>query len=164
LTAASKVIAVAAIAVFTFINYRGVSLGALVQKSFHPGEARGILGSSPAHFVRIRVAATAAGLGADHRERLGVALIACLLAYDGWADELVAGRSRIRGEIFFLALGIGIATVIGVYLLANVAYLRVLSIPGIAASAHVGADTAERVLDRWEERWSRSSFCSDHRF
>ncbi len=33
-----------------------------------------------------------------------------------------------------------------IYLLANVAYMRVLSIPEIAASDHVGASAAERVL------------------
>src|SRR5262249_41829084 len=38
------------------------------------------------------------------------------------------------------------AICIAIYLLANIAYLRVLSIPEIAASSHVGADAAERVL------------------
>jgi len=40
---ASKAIAVTAIALFTFVNYRGVSLGALVQKSFAAAKLIGIL-------------------------------------------------------------------------------------------------------------------------
>ena len=38
------------------------------------------------------------------------------------------------------------AIVIAIYMLANLAYLHVLSIPEIAASDHVGATAAERVL------------------
>jgi len=41
---------------------------------------------------------------------------------------------------------VGTLAVTGIYLLANTAYLRVLSIPEIAASGHVGADATERVL------------------
>jgi basic amino acid/polyamine antiporter, APA family len=44
------------------------------------------------------------------------------------------------------ALVVGTVAVAGIYLLANTAYLRVLSIPEIAASEHVGADATERVL------------------
>ena len=43
-----------------------------------------------------------------------------------------------------MTIGVGIC--IAIYLLANVAYLRVLSIPEIAASDHVGATAAERAM------------------
>jgi APA family basic amino acid/polyamine antiporter len=77
----------------------------------------------------------------------GVALIACLLSYDGWAQmSSVAGEIRNPKRNVLLALAIGVGVVISVYLLANMAYLRVLSIPEIAASSHVGADAAERVM------------------
>ena len=45
-----------------------------------------------------------------------------------------------------VALALGCATVIAVYLLANLAYLRVMSVSEIAASDHVGATAAERAL------------------
>jgi basic amino acid/polyamine antiporter, APA family len=146
--AASKAIAVAAIAVFTWINYRGVTLGALVQKSFALAKLAGILIIvASAFFFGHASAAPAAAAPPITMSSFGVALIACLLAYDGWVQmSFVAGEIKNPKRNILLALGFGIATVIAVYLLANAAYLRVLSIPEIAASTHVGADAATRVL------------------
>jgi len=145
---ASKAIAVAAIAIFTYINYRGVSLGALVQKCFTLAKLVGILvivGS--AFWFGHASTAPAAAAAPISLSSFGVALIACLLAYDGWVQmSFVAGEIRNPGRNILFALGFGIAAVMAVYLLANGAYLRVLSIPEIAASTHVGADAAERVL------------------
>jgi APA family basic amino acid/polyamine antiporter len=77
----------------------------------------------------------------------GVALISCLLSYDGWAQmSYVAGEVRNPVRNILLALSLGVAVVMSVYVLANLAYLRVLTIPEIAASTHVGADAAERVM------------------
>ncbi len=145
---ASKAIAVAAIALFTFINYRGVSLGALVQKSFAAAKLVGILVIAGSAFL-FGHASTAPAAAAEPitMSSFGVALIACLLAYDGWVQmSFVAGEIKNPNRNILLALGFGIATVIAVYLLANLAYLRVLSISEIAASTHVGADAAERVM------------------
>jgi APA family basic amino acid/polyamine antiporter len=145
---ASKAIAVAAIVLFTFVNYRGVSLGALVQKSFAAAKLAGILvivGS--AFFFGHASAAPAAAAAPVTLSSFGVALIACLLAYDGWVQmSFVAGEIKNPRRNILLALGFGIAAVVAVYLLANLAYLRVLSIPEIAASTHVGADAAERAM------------------
>jgi len=145
---ASKVIAVAAIAFFTFVNYRGVSLGALVQKSFTLAKLVGILvivGS--AFFLGHHSTAPTAPAATITLSSFGVALIACLLAFDGWVQmSFVAGEIKNPRRNILFALAFGIAAVIAVYLLANMAYLRVLSIPEIASSAHVGADAAGRVM------------------
>ena len=145
---ASKAIAVAAIALFTFVNYRGVSVGALVQKSFALAKLVGILVIAGSAFLFGHASAAPATAAAPITlSTFGVALIACLLAYDGWVQmSFVAGEIRNPGRNILLALGFGIAAVMAVYLLANAAYLRVLSIPEIASSTHVGADAAERVL------------------
>jgi APA family basic amino acid/polyamine antiporter len=145
---ASKAIAVAAIALFTFVNYRGVSLGALVQKSFAAAKLIGILVIVASAFLFGHAAAAPAATPAPVTfSSFGVALIACLLAYDGWVQmSFVAGEIKNPRRNILFALGFGIAAVIAVYLLANLAYLRVLSIPEIAASTLVGADAAERVL------------------
>ena len=146
---ASKVIAVAAIALFTFVNYRGVSFGALVQKSFTSAKLVGILAivGSAFLFGHAHAAAPVPAVAPVTLSSFGVALVACLLAYDGWVQmSFVAGEIKNPGRNILLALAFGIAAVMTVYLLANLAYLRVLSIPEIAASTHVGADAAERVL------------------
>jgi APA family basic amino acid/polyamine antiporter len=146
---ASKVIAVAAIALFTFVNYRGVSFGALVQKSFTSAKLVGILAivGSAFLFGHAHAAVPVPAVAPVTLSSFGVALVACLLAYDGWVQmSFVAGEIKNPGRNILRALAFGIAAVMGVYLLANLAYLRVLSIPEIAASTHVGADAAERVL------------------
>jgi basic amino acid/polyamine antiporter, APA family len=145
---ASKAIAVGGIAVFTWVNYRGVSLGALVQKSFTLAKLVGILIIVASAFLFGHGAGAPVTAAAPITlSSFGVALIACLLAYDGWVQmSFVAGEIKNPGRNILFALGFGIAAVMAVYLLANMAYLRVLSVGEIAASAHVGADAAERVL------------------
>jgi len=145
----SKLVGVAAILVFATINYRGVSGGALVQKSFTLAKVAGLLiiiggalffgGSVPTSAAAVQVP-----FSFTH---FGVALIACLLAYDGWVQmSFVAGEIKNPSRNILLALVLGVSACIAIYMLANVAYMRVLSIPEIAASDHVGASAAERVL------------------
>ena len=145
----SKALGLAAIAIFAAINYRGVSAGALVQKSFTIAKVLGLLiiifgalffhGQTPAPSVAAQPPFSVSSFG--------IALIACLLAYDGWIQvSFVAGEIKNPHRNILLALGLGVGACIVIYTLANVAYLRVLSIPEIAASDHVGASAAERVL------------------
>lgn len=145
---ASKLIALAALGVFAIVNYRGVTLGALVQKLFTSAKLIGILLIvASAFFIAAPATVVAPHPQVNWLSSFGVALISCLLSYDGWAQiSYVAGEVRNPSRNLLLALSIGVAVVMSVYLLANMAYLRVLSIPEIAASAHVGADTAERAL------------------
>jgi APA family basic amino acid/polyamine antiporter len=73
--------------------------------------------------------------------------VACLLSYDGWVQlSFVAGEIRNPHRNILRALTCGTLLVGALYLLANLAYMRVLSIPAIAASEHVGADAAARVF------------------
>ncbi|HET7205068.1 MAG TPA: amino acid permease [Terriglobales bacterium] len=145
----SKLLGLAAIALFTAINYRGVTLGAAVQKLFTAAKLLGLLAIIGGAFLwsgkTAHLAIPAAG-GISFGS-FGVALIACMLAYDGWIQmSFVAGEIRNPQRNIFLALALGNAACIVVYLLANVAYMRVLSIGEIAASDHVGASVAERVF------------------
>jgi APA family basic amino acid/polyamine antiporter len=145
----SKLLGIGMILLFAAINYRGVSMGATVQKTFTSAKLIGLLiiiGSALLyrgnHTVAPPAAAVPFSLG-----HFGVALIACLLAYDGWMQvTYVAGEIKNPSRNILLALTGGVGTCIVVYLLANLAYLHVLSIPEIAASDHVGATAAERTL------------------
>ena len=146
---ASKALGLAMIVLFAAINYRGVHGGAIIQKSFTLAKLVGLL-------IIIGSAFLLGGHAAPHiptpaaefsLSSFGVALIACLLAYDGWVQlSFVAGEIQNPKRNVLLALSLGCAAIIAIYLLANLAYLRVLSIPEIAASDHVGATATERVL------------------
>lgn len=151
---ASKLLSLAALAIFTWVNYRGVKFGAIVQNSFTLAKVVGILiiiaaalllGAHAGHHPAPTVAAH--GVATMSLSSFGVALIACLLGYDGWVQlSFVAGEIRNPKRNVVRALTFGTLAVTAIYLLANAAYMRVLSISEIAASEHVGADAAERVL------------------
>jgi APA family basic amino acid/polyamine antiporter len=146
---ASKLLSLAVLAFFSWANYRGAKLGAIIQNGFTLAKLGGLL--------IIVSAALLLGGHAQHAvpssvppaslSSFGVALIACLLAYDGWVQlSFVAGEIRNPQRNVVRALALGTLAVMAAYLFANFAYTRVLSIPEIAASEHVGADAAGRVL------------------
>ena len=69
------------------------------------------------------------------------------LSYDGWvALSLVAGEVKNPKRNLPVALALGLALAIAIYVLANVAYLRVLTPSEIAATPRVGALVAERTM------------------
>lgn len=145
----SKILGLGALAVFTLINYWGVKAGALVQNVFTLAKVAGLLLIIGSAFLWSGTvgAASRPSVAGFSLSGFGVALIACVLACDGWVQlSFVAGEIRNPQRNILLALGIGSAVCTAIYLLANVAYLRVLSIPEIAASDHVAAAVAARVM------------------
>jgi basic amino acid/polyamine antiporter, APA family len=146
---ASKLLGIGAVVLFAAINYRGVSMGALVQKGFTFAKVVGllILIGGALLYRGNSTAGTAAVEAPFSLGHFGVALIACVLAYDGWVQvTFVAGEIKNPNRNILLALAGGVGVCIAIYVLANLAYLHVLSIPEIAASDHVGATAAERAM------------------
>lgn len=150
----SKPVSLAVLAFFTWVNYRGVKLGAILQNSFTLAKSAGILIIvAGAFFIGGHVAhhgATTPGaqlFSGNALSSFGVALTACLLCYDGWVQlSFVAGEIRNPQRNVLRALAFGTLMVGALYLLANLAYMKVLSIPAIAASEHVGADAAASIF------------------
>ena len=140
----SKLVAVALIAAVTAINYRGVKLSSTILNLFTLMKITGLAVLVGAAFVAppassISVPVTMSGFG--------VAMIACLTAYDGWiALSAVAGEVKQPQRNLPLAAAIGVGTVIFLYVVVNMAYLRVLGPEGIAAADRVGAASAGRAL------------------
>lgn len=145
----SKCVALGLIGVMTAVNYRGIVLGAAVQKLFTAVKLAGLLALIASAFLSGPNAAPSPASAPFSLAHFGLAMIACLVSYDGWvAVSFVAGEIRNPKRNLLLALFIGLGIVIVVYLLANVAYLRVLSIPEIARADRVGAVVAERTMGR----------------
>lgn len=145
--ALSRLIAAALIAVLTAVNYRGIAMGAAVQKCLTFLKVLGLAVLIGAAFLSAPHAAPSRSSPDLSWNQFGVAMIACLWAYNGWvAISFVAGEVREPERNFSRSLVIGVAAVIVLYLLANLAYLRVLPIEEIAASERVGAAVAERAM------------------
>ena len=144
----AKSVAIAAMATLTMVNYRGIRAGAAVQNVCTIAKIAGLAVIVASAFFVPRAASTPA-FGPVTAGAFGVAMIACLQAYDGWsAVSFVAGEIKNPQRTLLRALSIGMLIAIAIYVAANVAYLRVLTVPEIANAPRVGAVTAQRTLGR----------------
>jgi len=77
---------------------------------------------------------------------LATALISIMWTYDGWADlSFMGGEVRDPGRTLPLALILGTAGIVAVYLLLNVAYIYLVPLAEMAVSPLVAAAAAERI-------------------
>jgi APA family basic amino acid/polyamine antiporter len=75
------------------------------------------------------------------------ALVPAMFAYGGWQNlNYVSEEVREPQRNLPRAILIGVFCVIAVYVSANVAYVHVLSAPGLAATTTPAADVAERLM------------------
>ena len=147
--AVSKVVSIALIGVLSAVNYVGVREGAWVQRKFTYLKIGALLVLIGAAFLS-PYTASAAGTSDSPPVSLahfGVAMAACLMAYNGWSYvSFVAGEVRDPQRNLLRSLVIGMVAVAVLYVLVNVAYLKVMTIPQIASTERVGADLAMRTM------------------
>jgi basic amino acid/polyamine antiporter, APA family len=152
----ARPVAVAAILLLTVVNCLGVTFGAVTQNVFTLLKLAalamvivaglGSLGTAPAACAGCAPLATPAGTGAMVGA-VATALVPVLFAYGGWqqtnfiAEELIEPERNLPR-----ALVLGVAAVVLVYVLANVAYLGALGVEGLAASPAPAADTMSVLL------------------
>jgi len=141
---AQRLLAIASIAVLTWINVRGVGVAALLQTILTSIKALALaalivlglalgwrLGAADVNFGASFL--PAGGIEPSLLPVLGAAMVGALFAMDAWnnvgfaADEL---HEPSRDLPFAMLLGVTAVTVL--YVLANVAYLAVLPLPAIA--------------------------------
>ena len=141
-------LAVAAIVFLAGINYVGVRPAAITQNIFTILKLVALamlIGAGI--FLGAPSPPSAAPSPPLHLAALGPALVPVLFTYGGWqqtnfiAEEIVEPERNLPR-----ALVLGVAIVVAVYLLTNVAYLRVLGVDGLAASTAPAADTMRAVL------------------
>jgi amino acid transporter len=145
-------VAAGAIAVISALNYVGVRWGSLIQNATTIAKYFGLL--------FIILVALAIGLpktgghftpmtppGSFSIAPFGLALVSVLWAYDGWADlAFISGEVKNPGHNLPRALIWGTLAVIAIYLLANIAYLGVMSVDEMRTSKLVAADVALKLI------------------
>jgi APA family basic amino acid/polyamine antiporter len=142
------VVALALVCGLSLINAIGVREGVWVQRIFTSLKIAGLL-----LVIGAAIFAPAAGSGRIAESRpltyagVGVAMAACLMAYNGWSYvSFVAGEVKRPERNLPAALALGMGVVMALYVSANLAYLHVMTIPEIAATERVGAAVALRVM------------------
>jgi basic amino acid/polyamine antiporter, APA family len=138
---ASLVLACATMLILLVFNYRGVRPGALVQNLLSLLKIVMILGLAVlALLLAPRVPALQPASAAPTGLRLASALIPCFYAYGGYQLTMNLGADlKDARRRFPLAITAGMFSVVGLYLLLNFAYQRVLGTGGIADSKLVAA-------------------------
>jgi amino acid transporter len=145
-------VAAGAIAVISALNYVGVRWGSLIQNVTTIAKYFGLL--------FIIIVALAIGLpktgghftpmtppGSFSIAPFGLALVSVLWAYDGWADlAFISGEVKNPGYNLPRALIWGTLAVVAIYLLANIAYLGVMSVDEMRTSKLVAADVALKLI------------------
>ena len=138
-------LAITATVAISFLNYLGVKKAGEFQLIFTWLKVLMILGIVFAGFTYAQggwanFSTTFAGAKGGIAGFMA-ALVAALWAYDGWNNAGMLGSEILRPERNLpRALILGTASVMGIYLLTNLAYFYVLSGPQVGASARVAAD------------------------
>ncbi len=138
---ASLVLACAMMLILLSLNYRGVKPGAHVQNLLSLLKIAMIIGLAALALLFAPRASIVEPLPAGHSGlRLASALIPCFYAYGGYQLTMNLGADlKDARRRFPLAITAGMFTVVGLYLLLNFSYQRVLGISGIAESKLVAA-------------------------
>lgn len=150
-----KIASLSAIALLTWVNAIGVKKGARVGNVLTVLKVGGLVAMVLTIFLLPGTPSDAAAppplpSGPVPLAAMGVALVAVLWAYEGWHDvSFAAGELRNPQRDFPRGLIGGVAIVILLYLLANLAYLRILSPAEIAASDRVALTAMTRVTGEW---------------
>lgn len=133
---ASLILACATMLILLVLNYRGVKPGARVQNLLSILKIVMIVGLAVlALLIAPRTTAMEPRSDAPVALRLASALIPCFYAYGGYHLTMNLGADlKDARRRFPLAITAGMFTVVGLYLLLNFAYQRVLGIDGIAQS------------------------------
>lgn len=147
-------VAAGAIILTAGFNIRGVKWSAVVQNATTLAKYGALIFIVVAAFTigaaRIDLVSnltSAAPAGGFAFSAFGLALVSVLWVLDGWADMTsVAGEVRDPRRNIPRALILGVLLVIGIYLLANLAYLGVLGMDEMRRSPLVAADVAQRLL------------------
>jgi APA family basic amino acid/polyamine antiporter len=153
---AERPIAIGVVLLLTAVNVLGIRAGATTQNVFTvlklvalaavivAGVALGLgyHGAAPAP-----VTTGAPVVTGDLVRIIGVALVPILFTYGGWAHaNNVGGEIRDPERTLPRAMLVGMAIVVVVYLLANVAYVAALGRDGLALSRAPATDTLRRAV------------------
>ncbi len=146
-----RLVAAAAIAVVAAANYRSVLFGAAIENATTAAKVLALVAVAVLAFAFGDPArgafAGAIAFSPTTWGGFGVALIAVLWAYDGWADlTFLAGEVKDPSRTLPRALLGGTLAIIVIYMIVNAAYFYVLPIGDMAGSELVAADAAVRIF------------------
>jgi len=154
---AARGISILAVLLLTGGNVLGVRTGATVQNVLTVLKVAGLVGMTIAIFALAGPAPAPSPIGRPALPNgvpgIGLALIGVFWAYEGWHDAtFVAGEVRDPRKNFPAGIVLGELAIVSLYVAANLAYFRVMSVEEIAGSPRVGLVAVGKVLGPWGVR------------
>ena len=148
-----QVVAIVVIALLTAINARGIRTGAMVQNIFTIAKTAALLGLIALGFLMGRnpeaVAANFTGFWRNANwdfqtiRLVGVAMVGSLFSADAWNNVTFTGAEvRNPRRNLPLALGLGVAIVMTLYIATNLVYVNVLPLAAIQTASEDRVATA----------------------
>lgn len=138
--------AACAVIALTAINWAGVRQGTGMQNWLTVIEVGGLVAIILAGLLFAPETPRTVAAGADGNA-YGLILVFVLLTYGGWSEAVyVTAEVRNAPRVMPRILTLSLTAIAVLYLLANLAYLRVLGLGGIAASDTVAADAMQAVF------------------
>jgi APA family basic amino acid/polyamine antiporter len=158
-SALRKLIAVVMIAIVTVVNVLGTRKSADLQNWTTAIKVAAILIMSVAllwlgrGFSGPGVTLWPSGVGASLASGFGLAMIGVLWAYEGWQYVTFSAGETVNAQRNFpRALLFGSATLIGIYLLANLAYIAALGPASAAQTDSIAAAAVTAVAGPWASK------------
>ncbi|HUS13119.1 MAG TPA: amino acid permease, partial [Pyrinomonadaceae bacterium] len=158
-SALNKLIAVGMIAVVTAVNVLGTRESSNLENWTTAIKVAAVLIMSTVllwlgrGFSETGVNLWPAGAGASLASGFGLAMIGVLWAYEGWQYVTFSAGETVNPQRNFpRALLIGSAALIGIYLLANVAYLAALGPIKAAQTDSIAATAVTAVVGPWASK------------
>ena len=150
-TIGQRVLAALAIAVLAATNVRSIDWGAVVANVTTVAKAGALIGVALLVFIFGDMSTGALAQPISWSPTtwggFGVALISVMWAYDGWADlTFVSGEVRDPERTLPRALLGGVAIIVLIYLVVNLAYLWVLPVDQMVGARLVAADAASKIF------------------
>jgi APA family basic amino acid/polyamine antiporter len=143
-----NVVSLTLVALLSAANYIGIKQGAWIQRIFTTAKIAGLLLLiTSAAFAPAASHTANASVRSVSYAGVGFVMTACLMAYNGWSYvSFVAGEVTDPQRNLPRALALGMGAVMALYLLSNIAYMHVMTLPEIAATERVGSALAERTM------------------
>lgn len=135
-----------------FLNFLGGKTGGLIQTvaticKLIPLAAIILFGLFQSNSQPLRLFPIEAGENISFAGGLGAALLAAMFAYEGWTNVgSMAGEMKNPKKDLPKAIFLGLAVVMGVYVLINVAYLMSLPLDRIAGNQTVASEVAAKLF------------------
>lgn len=148
----SALYAIGIVLLLTLFNVLGIQFGTGLQKFLTSLQFIGILvivlaGLFIEPSTPVTVMEPSGGIGLSSSSSISLALIFVLLTFGGWNEAAyISSELRTGSRNMALVLIFSILIITVIYLLINMAYLKVLGLEGMAASDAVGVDMMRATL------------------